>query len=292
MLRKKICKIFYVCNGEFIIMFIASDGPNETRCSCYAYMSQSTRNLRSILKGHDVSFSMPLCHSKVEEVTAEDLVELFEIEKHNLGQLNKQTRPVESMTAVDNTPQSLLMFTGNWNVHALYDLLLNYRSVFTSLIGGDVPVLYSPVAFQNAALCTPEVKCKQVRRVDHVSSQLKDSNMDGEPRSSAAGICYSVEIRDSCIPPWAICGICNAMRSNGGDFQASFVTESTSIGLNVGLDIASEQPPLINADEPLQKINHSFGIPNTTLSLQRRSAFLKGLKYGGDSYTAFLSSVE
>lgn len=34
-----------------------------------------------------VLFSMPLCHSKVEEVTAEDLVELAEIEKNNFGQV-------------------------------------------------------------------------------------------------------------------------------------------------------------------------------------------------------------
>lgn len=35
----------------------------------------------------DVSFSMPLCHSKVEEVSAEDLVELSAIVKNNLGKV-------------------------------------------------------------------------------------------------------------------------------------------------------------------------------------------------------------
>lgn len=30
---------------------------------------------------------MPLCKSKVEEITAEDLVELSEIEKYNLGEV-------------------------------------------------------------------------------------------------------------------------------------------------------------------------------------------------------------
>lgn len=39
-----------------------------------------------------------------------------------------QTRAVESLTGVDNTPQSLLMFAGK-NVHGLYDFLLNYRLV-------------------------------------------------------------------------------------------------------------------------------------------------------------------
>ncbi|KAL0410210.1 UNVERIFIED_CONTAM: hypothetical protein Slati_3610700 [Sesamum latifolium] len=279
-----------VCTMQFVVMFTAFDGPKKTKSSCRAYISQSTRNFRSLLKEHDVSFSMPLCRSKVEEVTAEDLVELSEIQKHNLG----QTRAMESMTGVDNTPQSLLMFTGSKNVHAMYDLLLNYRSFLTSLTGADVPVLYSPVPFQNAALSAPEVRCKQVRRVDHISSQLHDSNMDSEPnRTSSAGICYSVEIRDTYLPPWVICGICDAMCSNGGDFQASFATESMSIGLNVGLDVARDQTAqLTNADEPLQESGQTFDIPNTTLSLRRNSAFLKGLKYGCGSYTAFLSPVE
>ncbi|XP_056163807.1 uncharacterized protein LOC130137093 isoform X2 [Syzygium oleosum] len=35
---------------------------------------------------HDICFSMPLCHSKVEQLATEDLVELSETEKHNLGQ--------------------------------------------------------------------------------------------------------------------------------------------------------------------------------------------------------------
>ncbi|KAL6559070.1 hypothetical protein OROHE_006439 [Orobanche hederae] len=291
MMRKKICQIFYVCSAQFVVMFTAYEGSSKTKCSCYAYVSQSTRNLRSLLKEHDVSFSMPLCRSKVEEVSAEDLVELSQIQKHNIG----QTRATESIIGVDNTPQSLLMFTGNKNVHALYDFLLNYRSLLLSLTAGDVPILYSPVPFENAAHSTPEIKCKQLRRVDNMSSQLKDSYMDSDPKSSHAGICYIVEVRDAYLPPWVVSGICDVMRSHGGDFQSSFSTESTSVGLNVGLDIlANDQSSQLAkaADELLQENGHPFGIPNTTPSLRRHSAFLKGLKYGECSYTALLSSVE
>lgn len=39
-----------------------------------------------------------------------------------------QTRAMESLTGVDNTPQSLLMIGGD-SVHALYDFLINYRLV-------------------------------------------------------------------------------------------------------------------------------------------------------------------
>lgn len=39
----------------------------------------------------DVCFSMPLCDSKVEEVSMEDLFELSEIEKQNLGKVKHNT---------------------------------------------------------------------------------------------------------------------------------------------------------------------------------------------------------
>ncbi|KAK4480884.1 hypothetical protein RD792_011736 [Penstemon davidsonii] len=157
----------------------------------------------------DVSFSMPLCHSKVEEVTAEDLVELSEIAKHNLG----QTRATETLTGVDNSPQSLLMFTGNKNIHGLYDFLLNYRVFLSSLTGDDVPVLYSPVPFDNAALSAPEAS----------------------PIMTTICITYmftSLETASTLTP---------------SDFKYKslkmkcFKTKSTSIGLNVGLGIAKDQ---------------------------------------------------
>lgn len=44
----------------------------------------------------DISFTMPLCHSKVEQVTKEDLFELSEIEKYNLGKVCC-IRPVNSL---------------------------------------------------------------------------------------------------------------------------------------------------------------------------------------------------
>ncbi|KAK1562819.1 hypothetical protein Q3G72_017602 [Acer saccharum] len=87
MLWKNVCNIFYVCTSYFVVMFMGSDGMGTNKHSCNAYISQSTRGLRSLLKEHDVCFSMPLCRSKVEQVTTEDLVELSEIEKQNLGQV-------------------------------------------------------------------------------------------------------------------------------------------------------------------------------------------------------------
>ncbi|KAJ6382372.1 hypothetical protein OIU77_030927 [Salix suchowensis] len=279
MLRKNICNIFYVRTSQFVVMFTGSDGLGRTTHLCNAYISQSTRGLRSLLREHDVCFSMPLCHSKVEQVTTEDLVELSEIEKQNLG----QTRRLSSLSDVDNSPQSLLAFCGNKNVHGLYDFLLNYRSSLTFLSGVDVPVLYSAVPFQNAALSAPEIKCVEVKRADHNAASPKGS------QGSSTGLLSSIEIKDACIPSWIVCRVCALMGSEGRSFEASFTTDRTSIGLNVALETACEKPDQATAAEGLQESSHAFGILEATVAPCLSSGFLKGLKYCDGSYTASLS---
>lgn len=289
MLRKGACDIFYVCTAQFVVMFIGHGDSKESKRSCNAYISQSTRSLRSLLKEHDIQFSMPLCHSKVEQHTTEDLVELSEIEKHNLGQIRRH----RSMSDVDNSPQSLLAFSGNQNVHGLFDFLLNYRFFLTSLTSADVPVLYSPVPFQNAALSSPEVRCKEVRKADNFPFPQKEfTSKDETYQGSSAGFCYSIEIKDAYLPPWIICSLCEAMGSEGMSFEASFVTEPTSTGLNVGLETICEksnhQP---TGSAGLEESSSVFGISNAIISPKLCSAFLKGLKSSNGSYTATVSSV-
>ncbi|KAK4736516.1 hypothetical protein R3W88_000213 [Solanum pinnatisectum] len=288
MLRKNVCSIFYVCTAQFVIMFTSSYS-EENKHVCNAYISQSTRGLRSLLKEHDVSYSMPLCHSKLEELNTEELVELSEIEKQNLG----QTRRRSAMSDVDNRPDSLLAFTGNKNVHSLYDFLLNYRYFLTSLTGVDVPELYSPIPFENAALTAPEVRCKEVRRIDQAAFQGMESNVTCEPNQQpSSGMCYSVEIRGRYLAPWVTSAICDAFSSNSTSFEASFISEPASVNLNASLGITGKySDPEVSATEALHKDNLCFGIPNTKFCSQIKSGFLKGLKYNGGSYTAFLSPV-
>lgn len=71
----------------------------------------------------------------------------------------------------------------------------------------------------------------------------------------------------------------------------SFTTKPTSIGLNVGLDVISrDDKPEGGRNDP-ERNDKLFGVPNVTLFPLLRSAFLKGLKYGSESYTALLSDV-
>ncbi|XP_017244417.1 uncharacterized protein LOC108216227 [Daucus carota subsp. sativus] len=288
MLRKNACNIFYVCTAQFVVMFTSANILKEGKVTCNAYISQSTRNLRSLLKEHDVCFSMPLSHSKVEQATAEDLAELSEIERHNLG----QTRRLGSLSDEDNSPQSLLAFRGNGNVHGLYDFLLNYRSIMISMTSVDVPVLYAPLPFENASISAPEIRCKEVRRADHVAVP-SEKKMPGELNQGAAsGFCYSIEIKDSYLPPWIISSICDILDSEENSYESSFSTQPTSTGLNVGLEaVLGKYNTEVTDKDGLQETSFSFGVPHAVISPLLSSAFLKGLKYCNDSYTASLSPV-
>lgn len=268
--RKNFCKIFYVCTSQFVVLFTGSCEPGGVKRSCKAYITQSTRRLRAMLKDLDICYTMPLCKTKMEETTVEDLAELSEIENHNLGQM--QTRRLRSASNIDNTPESFLAFEGNESVHGLYDLLLNYRSSLSFLLTADVPVLYSPVPFQNAAMSSPKIDCKEMVTAESTS-------------------CYIVETKGECIPPWIISNICAHVIANGQNFEASFVTEPTSVSLNMGL------PQLPDKVQPESPITEGTGetndavsdIPGTVISPQLRSGHLKNLKYYNNSYTVSLS---
>lgn len=287
MLRKSLCNIFYVFTSQFVVMFTAGHIQGKTERSCNVFMSRSTTGLRSLLKEHDISFSMPLCLSEVEQATMEDLVELSEIGKHNVG----QTRHLNSMSGVDNNSQSLLAFSEK-DVHGLYEFLLNYRSFLISLNGVDVPVLYSPVPFQSASLFAPEVKCRELKTVDAVVSCLSGSSLeDVTAEGSVAGVCYSIEIKDTIIPPWTISGLCASMGADGRSFGASFTDEPAAVGLNVAFDSVSSNCDIEPNESDLPKIDCPFGVSEAVIVPYLRSATLSGLKYSNGSYTAALSPV-
>ncbi|CAN1772581.1 hypothetical protein LINPERHAP1_LOCUS12246 [Linum perenne] len=261
MFRRNICSLFY----------------GDDKALCNAYISQSTRSLRSLLSEHDVCFSMPHCHSKVEQVATEHLVELSEIRRQNLG----QTRKSSALNDVDNTPQSLLAFNKNKDVQGLYDFLLNYRSFSTILSGMDVPMLYSPIPFPNAALSAPELTADnlsylQVRCVD--MKKARHGAAVSPKDDSSIGLSSIIEVKGTYLPPWIISRICALMSNEETSFEASFATEPKSVGLNVALDKA-----------------HDFKSDSDTVEAVvtpcLSSGFLKGLKYKDDSYLASLSPL-
>ncbi|XP_034679746.1 uncharacterized protein LOC117909800 [Vitis riparia] len=144
-----------------------------------------------VISSMDVCFSMPLCHSKVEQVTIEDLVELSEIEKRNLGQI--------FLDLLDKCGCS--------------------SSVFTCSIS-------ECCSFCPEVSCR-ELKRADHVVFPLKGSKMKDEANE----SVSAGLSYSIEIKDAYIPPWIISSICATMGSEGRSFEASFTIEPTSIGL-------------------------------------------------------------
>uniref|UniRef100_A0A1D1YRV4 Protein downstream neighbor of Son n=1 Tax=Anthurium amnicola TaxID=1678845 RepID=A0A1D1YRV4_9ARAE len=290
MFRKNISNIFYVHTTQFVAMFVGGNFLRKRKRYCNAYLSQSTRGLRSLLREQDISFSMPLCHSEPEQATEDDLVELSEIERQNLG----QTLHLDSLSDVDGSPKSLLAFIGNDSTHALYDFLLNYRYFSSSLTGVDVPVLYSPVPFQNASICIPEVKCKEMKRADILAVSSGSDTDDGKPipNSTVGTTCYSIEIRDFILPPWTVSRLCVAMGSEGRSFESDLTTEPLSMGLNIALDSICCKGESVSESETCSPLSgDAFGIPEAVITPQLSSAFLRSLKYTNGSYDARLTPL-
>ncbi|KAM3271578.1 hypothetical protein ACQJBY_042025 [Aegilops geniculata] len=286
MFRKNLLNIFYVYTAQFVALFIR--GNCLEKQSCNAYLSQSTRGMRSLLRKQGVCFSMPLCKAEVEQATEDDLIEFSKIRTLNLG----QTLHIDALSEVDNTMQSLLSFTGNKSVHGLYDVLLNYKSFLNSLSATDVPVLYSPVPFQNGSLHIPEVICREMRKADNglASSSVFDDG--GEPGLAASdpplvaggSMCYSMEIKDAVLPPWVVSGVCAAMTSDTDCFDLTIATEPSSMGLNAAL--ASLGADARSKTAPSEGVCEALGVPGAVLVPSLRSASLRGLSYERGKYLA------
>ncbi|KAJ4788495.1 Protein downstream neighbor of Son [Rhynchospora pubera] len=284
MLRKKLCSIFYVYTSEFVALFVGGPVSGEKR-SCNAYISKSTNSLRSALRKHNVSFTMPLYHNEEVQASADDLAELSEIEKRNLG----QAVYTDYFLDVDGTPQSLLSFTGNTSVHSLYDFLLNHRLLFTSLNGGDVPLIYSPVPFQNSSLNFPKVHCKEVRKADMVALSESNENRTITEDLSNSKICYSIEISNSIIPPWVISGVCAALNIDGLSFDIIFTIDHSSMGLNTALNSTT---PKLDSGATFSSVTQdaTFGISETVLVPSLRTSAVQKLRYTNGEYAAYTTS--
>lgn len=294
MLRKSICSMFYVFTSQFVALFICNK-LFAKRSFCSAYISQSTRGLRSMLNDLDICFSMPLCRVEVEHPTEADLAELSEIQHQNLGQAYHQ----DSVSGIDNSPESLLAFTGNNNVHGLYDFLLNYRSFNKSASRTDVPTLYAPCPFPNASLCIPEVKCKEIKRADAVIDSSRGSDADENVDAAAAlslsagSTCYSIEVKDTVLPPWVICRLCAAMSADGRAFESFFTTEPLSNGLNIALEpLCRVTDQAGNSDASSPACGDALQLPEAALDPRLQYASLKRLRYScKGSYTAYVSEI-
>jgi hypothetical protein len=160
--------------------------------------------------------------------------------------------PVLKATPVqDGSVESVLVIRGGKvNVHRLYDVLINYLKRTTT---ADVPLLYSPVAFQHATL--------QTNRIGRIGSFLQSSRSPLQQHAEADNAfgrqqqqqrqLYSLEV-EGVLFPWQIVQLCAVMRraqqqqrqssssssSSSSEFSVRLWTDSSSVNLNASQSLA------------------------------------------------------
>lgn len=86
-----------------------------------------------------------------------------------------------------------------------------------------------------------QVRCKEVRRADHMHFPSQESNIASEAtRGSSPGICYSIEIKGAYLPPWAISSICDVLKSDGTSFEARYLIFPIVFTFNVSNHVNHE----------------------------------------------------
>ncbi|KNA18589.1 hypothetical protein SOVF_069190, partial [Spinacia oleracea] len=136
------------------------------------------------------------------------------------------------------------------------------------------------------------VRCKEIKRVDALQSKGLAAK-DVEFLGSKSSVCYSIEVKDAYLPPWIICSLCAAMGSEGRSFEASFLTDSNTMGLNAAIEAVSQKSNT-NTDETTgdsQEDTYTFGISAAVVNSGLYSSYLKAVKYSNGSYVAALSPV-
>lgn len=69
-----------------------------------------------------------------------------------------------------------------------------------------------------------------------MSVPLKESNMTGEPNHGpASGFCYSIEIKDSYLPPWIIASLCDYLDSGWSSYEARYYKIYAALAIKSGL---------------------------------------------------------
>ncbi|KAG6506100.1 hypothetical protein ZIOFF_031415 [Zingiber officinale] len=254
---------------QFVALFIGGNLLGKKKRSCIAYVSQSTRGLRSLLRKNKINFTMPLGGVEVEHSIDDDLVELMEIEKRKLGQIFHLS---SSMENVDNTSRSLLSFSGHEEVQSLYDILINYRC---SCLVCTCPIPECNLTF-------PEMTCKEIRKADMIFTSSSGSNTsDTEMTPGFGGLCFSVELKDTIIPPWVVYGVWSAMSAGGTSFQSLLRTDPLSLGLNVALkSVCSEVQD-----------GGASGLPAAIMNPSLSGAALQQLNFSDGVYTANITPI-
>lgn len=207
MIRSRQCPYFYVCANTFTVLFRAAGvgGMAET----HAFLTPTSRGLRTALRSEDIEFTMPLKKSgnetnrsidstkspntsvsnssedvqgeKEEESSDEDeekWLASLGMEAEQIKRINETyVRRIQNKECEDDFSEQSICLIEGVDCQAFFNFLLNTKSAVAKVgrLANIPPTLLAPVAFQAASLRQLALRSSKVRLdgVDYSSMEIK-----------------------------------------------------------------------------------------------------------------------
>ncbi|XP_065352354.1 protein downstream neighbor of son homolog [Cloeon dipterum] len=237
LVRAHQCPFFYLCANKFTCLIRAAGigGIEEI----HAVISPTTTGFRKLLLNDEICYSMPLQkessstnnspgeqssdgqdeeenEEEVDDEGADEWLQSIGVGLEDIKKLNSAQNKVKASKKpeMDLRPASTIVVQTDAEVMALFNLLLNYRSITTTIgaLAGIPPTLLAPVAFHGATLTPLTVGQKTV-------------NLKGEQF-------YSAEIVGPVLPH-TLRELCRQLEANQTQFSmtCSIVEQSKSFSM-------------------------------------------------------------
>eukprot|EP00899_Mesostigma_viride_P001971 jgi/Mesvir1/11775/Mv00142-RA.1 len=264
MLGARRCPAFYYVSPQFTVLFRGPCALPRKNKFC-AIMSRSTSGLRSLLTDDEVRFTMPLSTSEPLDEAAKALREEHLQELREMEAAGQAYGTSTSGRREGSTAESALFFNSYKRLNALFNFLISYRHTAGGASTSDVPTLLAPCPFVNATLKSLQPHYSRTRHISHhklgrvtedvgAPSLLASSGpaegpladrTNGQRRGGGGAdaieecVIHRLELQGM-IPPWCLARIVAALHARqGGNFQASYVTEPLSQILNMDVGMLS-----------------------------------------------------
>lgn len=248
LIRSRQCPYFYVCANSFTVLFRAAGigGRAET----HAFLTPTSRGLRSALRSEDIEFTMPLkkssneanrstdstksanmsvsnssedtlgtgtCKSDGEMTSDEDeekWLASLGVEAEQIKRINdKHFRKIQNQECEDDFSEQSICLIEGVDCQAFFNFMLNTKSAVAKVgrLANIPPTLLAPVAFQGASLRQLSLRSSKVR-------------LDGEDYSS-------MEIK-GVILPHCLPYLANLLAEIKDCFSATLTSYPATIGFN------------------------------------------------------------
>jgi hypothetical protein len=257
-----LCCAFYVLppkgsSDRFVALFCCKNIQGRRKVS--ASFSHSSLGMRSKLKeDYGLVFSTPLMvgggkHSINSTTTTSGLFGNRRRDQSRNVNPNDELEQGgnggggEGLTNKEESPETMLYFSGRENVHGLYDFLMNECGK-TYHKGCDTPILMAPVPFEGASVKRFHPEYKNYKQnlykvnknwINGGSEKSEEGKREAREKLEEMGATqhfYQLHFtkEQHILPPWVVDRLCTTFRkTQNGQFEAKFEPVETTTKFNL-----------------------------------------------------------